>query len=112
MATNFQAYSKPKNSRFEPESNLDAHEVQTEADRVAFIKNAVLLMLQNSRIKMNPKKLYQADGHAVQELLPAMKILYQAKAEDPNTDNSPKWTQVKNKLSSKVGLTGHQPEKA
>uniref|UniRef100_A0A1I7UH02 Clusterin n=1 Tax=Caenorhabditis tropicalis TaxID=1561998 RepID=A0A1I7UH02_9PELO len=45
--------------KFEPDAALDAQMIQTEADRVNFIKNAVLLMLQNSRIKMNPKKLYQ-----------------------------------------------------
>ncbi|KAF1759462.1 hypothetical protein GCK72_015929 [Caenorhabditis remanei] len=88
--------------KFEPDASLDAQMIQTEADRVNFIKNAVLLMLQNSRIKMNPKKLYQADGHAVQELLPALKILYMAKSEDPNMDSGPKWTQVKQKLSTKM----------
>ncbi|EGT50604.1 hypothetical protein CAEBREN_32658 [Caenorhabditis brenneri] len=88
--------------KFEPDATLDAQMILTEADRVNFIKNAVLLMLQNSRIKMNPKKLYMADGYAVQELLPALRILYLAKSEDPNMDNTPKWSQVKNKLSAKM----------
>ncbi|CAI2350888.1 unnamed protein product [Caenorhabditis sp. 36 PRJEB53466] len=88
--------------KFEPDATLDAQMIESETDRVAFIKSAVLLMLQNSRIKMNPKKLYQADGHAVQELLPALKILYDAKADDPNVDIAPKWTQVKNKLTTKM----------
>lgn len=88
--------------KFEPDASLDAQMIHTETDRVEFIKTAVLLMLQNSRIKMNPKKLYQADGHAVQELLPALRILYLAKSDDPSMDNSPKWAQVKNKLSSKM----------
>lgn len=88
--------------KFEPDASLDAQQIQSEADRVNFIKNAVLLMLQNSRIKMNPKKLYMADGYAVQELLPALRILYLAKSEDPSMDNTPKWSQVKNKLSAKM----------
>ncbi|CAP37974.2 Protein CBR-DYF-3 [Caenorhabditis briggsae] len=45
--------------KFEPDASLDATSISTEAERVEFVKNAVLLMLQNSRIKMNPKKLYQ-----------------------------------------------------
>lgn len=88
--------------KFEPDASLDAQMILTEADRVNFIKNAVLLMLQNSRIKMNPKKLYMADGYAVQELLPALRILYLAKSEDPSMDNTPKWSQVKNRLSAKM----------
>ncbi|PIC36901.1 hypothetical protein B9Z55_015726 [Caenorhabditis nigoni] len=90
----------PEICRFEPDASLDATSISTEAERVEFVKNAVLLMLQNSRIKMNPKKLYQADGHAVQELLPALKILFSAKSED--MDSGPKWNQIKNKLSSKM----------
>ncbi|CAO4375512.1 unnamed protein product [Caenorhabditis nigoni] len=86
--------------KFEPDASLDATSISTEAERVEFVKNAVLLMLQNSRIKMNPKKLYQADGHAVQELLPALKILFSAKSEE--MDSGPKWNQIKNKLSSKM----------
>ena len=33
----------------------------------------------NLKIQLNPKKLYAADGHAIQELLKVAKILYDAK---------------------------------
>ena len=39
----------------------------------------------NLKIQLNPKKLYAADGHAIQELLKVAKILYDAKK------NNSKW---------------------
>mgnify|MGYP002623499029 FL=1 len=37
-----------------------------------------MLFLSKARVKLNPKKLYQADGNAVQELLKAATMLYKA----------------------------------
>jgi clusterin-associated protein 1 len=36
--------------------------LDNEQDRVIFIKTAALFFIQKARIKINPKKLYQADG--------------------------------------------------
>ncbi|KAK6751456.1 hypothetical protein RB195_003073 [Necator americanus] len=58
--------------RFDPSATISAEQTTTEQDRVLFVKQAVLLLLQNSRLRLNPRKLYQADGYAVQELLPAV----------------------------------------
>ena len=38
----------------------------------------VVLQIQKARIKVNPKKLYQADGYAAQELLKVTSVLYEA----------------------------------
>uniref|UniRef100_A0A0N5AWR3 Clusterin-associated protein 1 n=1 Tax=Syphacia muris TaxID=451379 RepID=A0A0N5AWR3_9BILA len=63
--------------RFNPNSRLpDA--LTTEQERVVFIKSVVFCLLQSARIKLNPKKLYQADGYAVQELIVPVQILYNA----------------------------------
>ncbi|KHJ80413.1 hypothetical protein OESDEN_19912 [Oesophagostomum dentatum] len=45
--------------RFDPSATISAEHTTTEQDRVLFIKQAVLLLLQNSRLKLNPRKLYQ-----------------------------------------------------
>ncbi|RCN38372.1 hypothetical protein ANCCAN_15717 [Ancylostoma caninum] len=45
--------------RFDPSATISAEQTETEQDRVLFIKQAVLLLLQNSRLKLNPRKLYQ-----------------------------------------------------
>ncbi|PAV86915.1 hypothetical protein WR25_03372 [Diploscapter pachys] len=88
--------------RFEPNASLSASQTTTEQDRVLFIKQAVLLLLQNSRLKLNPKKLYQADGHAVQELLPAMKLLYSAARTGNEEDVQSQWNSVKSRLGTKM----------
>ncbi|PAV89695.1 hypothetical protein WR25_16711 [Diploscapter pachys] len=88
--------------RFEPNASLSASQTTTEQDRVLFIKQAVLLLLQNSRLKLNPKKLYQADGHAVQELLPAMKLLYSAARTGNEEDVQSQWNSIKSRLGTKM----------
>eukprot|EP00762_Andalucia_godoyi_P002315 ANDGO_07572.mRNA.1 Clusterin-associated protein 1 homolog len=53
----------------------------SEAARVAFVKNICSLLLSKARIKMNLKKLYCSDGHAVQELLKLTTILTASAAQ-------------------------------
>jgi clusterin-associated protein 1 len=38
----------------------------------------VLSQASKANIKLNPKRLYQADGYAVRELLKAISVLYNA----------------------------------
>ncbi|KAK6027389.1 hypothetical protein OSTOST_06578 [Ostertagia ostertagi] len=45
--------------RFDPSATLSAEHTTTEQERVLFIKQAVLLLLQNSRLRLNPRRLYQ-----------------------------------------------------
>ncbi|EYB91996.1 hypothetical protein Y032_0199g1659 [Ancylostoma ceylanicum] len=88
--------------RFDPSATISAEHTETEQDRVLFIKQAVLLLLQNSRLKLNPRKLYQADGYAAQELLPAVKLLYEAGKRTSPEDIHAHWNTIKTKLNAKV----------
>ncbi|KAL6738265.1 hypothetical protein Aduo_011829 [Ancylostoma duodenale] len=88
--------------RFDPSATISAEQTETEQDRVLFIKQAVLLLLQNSRLKLNPRKLYQADGYAAQELLPAVKLLYEAGKRTSPEDIHAHWNTIKTKLNAKV----------
>lgn len=65
-------------NRFDPKFNLSDN-IEDEKARVEFIKTACIFFFQNLKIKLNPKKLYASDGHAVQELLKVATILYNAK---------------------------------
>ena len=64
--------------RFNPRFKLSDN-IEDERARVEFITTACKFFYQNLKIQLNPKKLYAADGHAVQELLKVAQILYDAK---------------------------------
>ncbi|NXJ03582.1 CLUA1 protein, partial [Odontophorus gujanensis] len=63
--------------RYEPHSDIPP-DVETEQDRVFFIKAVAQFMATKAHIKLNTKKLYQADGCAVRELLKVTSVLYSA----------------------------------
>ncbi|NXF01196.1 CLUA1 protein, partial [Smithornis capensis] len=63
--------------RYEPETDIPA-DVETEQDRVFFIKAVAEFMATKAHIKLNTKRLYQADGYAVKELLKVTSVLYRA----------------------------------
>ncbi|KFO71220.1 Clusterin-associated protein 1, partial [Cuculus canorus] len=63
--------------RYEPQTDIPA-DVETEQDRVFFIKAVAQFMATKAHIKLNTKKLYQADGYAVKELLKITSVLYSA----------------------------------
>jgi len=46
--------------------------------RVEFVKRSVELFITKERLNINPKKIYQSDGYAVQELLKIAQRLYKA----------------------------------
>ncbi|XP_077441196.1 clusterin-associated protein 1-like isoform X3 [Vanacampus margaritifer] len=50
----------------------------TESDRVFFIKAVAQFMATKAHIKLNTKRLYQADGYAVKEMLKITSVLYSA----------------------------------
>ncbi|OWF52624.1 Clusterin-associated protein 1 [Mizuhopecten yessoensis] len=63
--------------RYDP--NADTHgDTDTEQDRVIFVKSVAEFMATKAHIKLNTKKLYQADGYAVKELLKVTSVLYNA----------------------------------
>eukprot|EP00128_Syssomonas_multiformis_P013388 Colp12_sorted_trinity150504_noHs@3231 len=63
--------------RYDPNADVQL-DIEYEQDRVIFIKTAAHFMLTKAMIKLNPKKLYQADGYAVKELLKVATVLYSA----------------------------------
>ncbi|XP_063270290.1 clusterin-associated protein 1 isoform X1 [Prinia subflava] len=89
--------------RYEPQSDIPG-DVETEQDRVFFIKAVAQFMATKAHIRLNTKRLYQADGHAVKELL-KVALLYGAMstqggaAADPPEEDS---TQFKFDLDSKI----------
>ncbi|KAM3620117.1 uncharacterized protein V6R79_018481 [Siganus canaliculatus] len=63
--------------RYEPQTDIPT-DVDTESDRVFFIKAVAQFMATKAHIKLNTKRLYQADGYAVQEMLKITSELYSA----------------------------------
>ncbi|XP_018090144.1 clusterin-associated protein 1 isoform X2 [Xenopus laevis] len=63
--------------RYEPHTDIPV-DVDTEQDRVFFIKAVAQFMATKAHIKLNTRKLYQADGYAVKELLKITTVLYNA----------------------------------
>lgn len=63
--------------RYDPQSEI-SDDINQEKDRIEFMKAVVTLFVTKARIKLNPKKLYQADGDAVQEILKIVTVLYKA----------------------------------
>ncbi|GMS81254.1 hypothetical protein PENTCL1PPCAC_3429, partial [Pristionchus entomophagus] len=91
--------------RFEPGALVSA-DCANEQERVIFIKACVTMLLQNARIKLNPKKLYQADGYAVQELLVPMRILYSATRQRPAEELNAQWNALKMTLGTRMREVG------
>ncbi|KAM3876054.1 clusterin-associated protein 1 homolog [Diretmus argenteus] len=63
--------------RYEPQMDIPT-DVDTESDRVFFIKAVAQFMATKAHIKLNTKHLYQADGYAVKEMLKITSVLYSA----------------------------------
>ncbi|XP_066137561.1 clusterin-associated protein 1 isoform X2 [Euwallacea fornicatus] len=63
--------------RFDPDTNIPA-EISSEEERVKLIRNAAEFMALKANIKLNTKRLYQADGYAVKDLLKITSLLYDA----------------------------------
>ncbi|XP_060076668.1 clusterin-associated protein 1-like [Ylistrum balloti] len=63
--------------RYDPNADVQG-DTDTEQDRVIFVKTVAEFMATKAHIKLNTKKLYQADGYAVKELLKVTSVLYNA----------------------------------
>lgn len=53
--------------------------IESEHDRVALIKTVSNMFLTKQHLRLNAKRLYQADGYAVKELLKLIVILVEGK---------------------------------
>ncbi|XP_015119473.1 clusterin-associated protein 1 [Diachasma alloeum] len=89
--------------RFDPDTDIpiDHH---TEEDRVAIIRRAAEFMAIKTNIKLNTKKLYQADGYAVHELLKVATLLYGAQSNSAEEEilSSDNKHQVKIDISDRL----------
>ena len=73
--------------RYDPHSDLPT-DTETESDRIIFIKSVAQFFATKANIKLNTKKLYQADSYVVKELLKMTNILYTAlKLNDMDSNN-------------------------
>jgi len=77
------------------------NDLSSEKDPIVFIKTITSYMTTKANIKLNPKKLYMADGYAVKELLKIANELFKAKnLESEVTDDSIMTaTNIQSKLS-------------
>ncbi|XP_057178840.1 clusterin-associated protein 1 homolog isoform X2 [Triplophysa rosa] len=74
--------------RYEPQMEIPS-DFDTESDRVFFIKAVAQFMATKAHVKLNLKRLYQADGYAVKEILKITSILYNAmKTKENAVDHS------------------------
>ncbi|OON21600.1 hypothetical protein X801_02501 [Opisthorchis viverrini] len=64
--------------RYDALADLPAQCLDTEQDRVIFIKSVAHFMATRANIRLNTKKLYQANGYAVKEMMKIATILYTA----------------------------------
>ncbi|VDQ05441.1 unnamed protein product [Trichobilharzia regenti] len=83
--------------------------LDTEQDRVLFIKVVTHIVSSKACIRLNSKKLYQADGFAVRELMKITKVLYEALQDSINDltdDQSIKQLQEARSLCSQLASCG------
>eukprot|EP00741_Cyanophora_paradoxa_P004257 tig00000789_g4133.t1 len=74
--------------RYDPDlAKSISDEITTEQERVAFVKNITQALASKARLKLNPKKLYGADGYAVKELLKVANMLQAAMRINPDDDD-------------------------
>ena len=68
-------------SRIDPNTEIPAS-LETERDRVTFMKTVCALLTTKARIKISPMNLYYADFHAVPELIKIASMLYNVYTTD------------------------------
>ncbi|RZF34580.1 hypothetical protein LSTR_LSTR015740 [Laodelphax striatellus] len=65
--------------RFEPDAEMQIHSAyDTEQDRVLLIRSVAQFLALKCGIKLNTRKLYQADGYAIKEMLKITTVLCDA----------------------------------
>lgn len=74
--------------KYDPSSSI-TEEIDTEDDRVEFLTQVATEVLAKARIRLNPKRLYAADGFAVKELIKLARVLYEALRIDLATQQEP-----------------------
>eukprot|EP00979_Chaetoceros_neogracilis_P013357 scaffold3797_cov267-Chaetoceros_neogracile.AAC.11 len=73
--------------RYDP--NASIHDcIDSESDRVRFVKEVAIVFYEGGNIRLNSKKLFGADEHAVGELLKIAKILLEAVNDEKDRRDS------------------------
>ncbi|XP_018049084.1 PREDICTED: clusterin-associated protein 1 [Atta colombica] len=72
--------------RFDPDVDIFSDH-DTEEQRVTLIRSVAEFMALKTNVKLNTKKLYQADGYAVKEMLKIATLLYDAQ-NSSNTEQN------------------------
>ncbi|XP_032676888.1 clusterin-associated protein 1 [Odontomachus brunneus] len=73
--------------RFDPDVDISSDH-DTEEQRVALIRTIAEFMALKTNVKLNTKKLYQADGYAVKEMLKMTVLLYEAQSSSSGVEQS------------------------
>jgi len=73
-------------SIYEPRVTIPTS-IESEHDRISLIKTVSQIFITKQHIKLNTKKLYQADGYAVKELLKLINSLVEASKAPETLDN-------------------------
>ena len=63
--------------RYDPKVDI-SDDIEDEKDRVNFIRAVCHLFASKARIQLNAKKLYEAQGYAVKEMLKVASMMYKA----------------------------------
>jgi clusterin-associated protein 1 len=63
--------------RYDPKADISDN-IEEEKDRVLFIRSVCQLFASKARITLNAKKLYEAQGYAVKEMLKIAQMMYKA----------------------------------
>ena len=68
----------PAQLQKKPTRAASSDDIEDEKDRVIFIRSVCQLFATKARIQLNPKKLYEAQGFAVKEMLKIAIMMYKA----------------------------------
>ncbi|KAJ3400633.1 Clusterin-associated protein 1, partial [Chytridiales sp. JEL 0842] len=63
--------------RYDPHFDVP-EDIETEQERVMFVRSIAMFLAVKSNIRLNTRKLYMADGYAVKEMLKLANVLYEA----------------------------------
>lgn len=79
--------------RYDPKADI-SDDIEDEKDRVLFIRSVCQLFASKARIILNPKKLYEAQGFAVKEMLKIATMMYKAMQSTEQYDDDETNTQM------------------
>ena len=79
--------------RYDPKADI-SDDIEEEKDRVNFVKQVCQLFASKARIQLNPKRLYEASGHAVKEMLKIATMMSKAQKTTEVYDDDDTNTQM------------------